>query len=132
MSMHHYGYDGSPYWRTPVKNPNWDDDGNYIGDSTPDSTMDWSVKPVDSAHPLECAGFIAGMIYVFLKFAIPVAFVVWLVILIIGCGPTYHDQSMADIKAMHCPELERLIEEAEKAGIDLTANEKSMKEFCNE
>jgi hypothetical protein len=68
------------------------------------------------------------------RFWIPVA--VWLVICgvvwLTGCGPTYHDQSMADIKAMHCPELERLIEEAEKAGIDLSANEKSMREFCDE
>lgn len=66
------------------------------------------------------------------RFWLPVA--IWVgmcvVVWIAGCGPTYHDQSMDEIRAMHCPELERLIEEAEKAGIDLTANEKGMKGFC--
>ena len=73
--------------------------------------------------------YVIGLI---LSGAASIASFVFMFAMLTSCGPTYHDQSMAEIREMHCPELERLIEEAEKAGIDLTANEKDMKDFCRE
>ena len=67
-----------------------------------------------------------------LAFWVPMLAFILIMAFAFGCGPTYHEQSMQEVREMHCPDLLRLVDEAQELNIELSPQEKAEVGFCRE